>query len=72
MTVEDAHTFYGEHKGKPFFEKLIKFVTSDLVVGLELVADDCVTKWRNFIGPTNSLVAKQDAPNSIRGRFGTD
>ncbi len=47
-------------------------MTSDLVVGLELVADDAVTKWRKFIGPTNSLTAKQEAPNSIRGRFGTD
>lgn len=42
MTVEDAHYFYGEHKGKSFFEKLVKFMTSDFIVGMELVADDSI------------------------------
>jgi len=40
MTVADAEVFYGEHKGKSFFEKLIKFMTSDYCIGLELVADN--------------------------------
>ncbi len=31
-------------------------MTSDFIVGLELVAADAVTKWRQVIGPTNSLV----------------
>ena len=47
-------------------------MVSDVCIGLELVAPDAVTKWRQVIGPTNSLNAKTQAPNSIRGRFGTD
>jgi len=39
---------------------------------MELIADDAVTKWRTFIGPTNTDRAKQEAPNSIRAIFGTD
>ena len=31
-------------------------MTSDFVVGMELVADNAILKWRNLIGPTNSLV----------------
>lgn len=31
---------------------------SDLVIAIELISDDCVAKWRNLIGPTNSLDAK--------------
>ena len=47
-------------------------MTSGPVVGLELVADNAIKKWRSFIGPTNSLKAKEEAPDSVRGRFGTD
>ena len=47
-------------------------MTSGPVVGLELVADNSIKKWRAFIGSTNSLKAKEEAPNSIRGLFGTD
>ena len=31
-------------------------MTSDFVVGMELVADNAILKWRKLIGPTNSLV----------------
>ncbi len=64
--------FYGEHKGKPFFPTLQGFITSDVVVGMELVADNAVDKWRGLIGPTNTLKAKQEAPSSLRALFGTD
>ena len=47
-------------------------MTSDVCVGLELVAKEAVTKWREVIGPTNTAVAKTQAPNSIRAKFGVD
>jgi nucleoside-diphosphate kinase len=67
-----AGEFYQEHKGKPFFDNLINFMTSDLIVGMELVHKDAVKTWREFIGPTNSITARQTAPNSLRSYFGTD
>lgn len=45
---------------------------SDVCVGMELVDNGAITGWRQFIGPTNSEVAKKDAPGSIRALFGTD
>lgn len=39
---------------------------------MELVASNAVDKWRQLIGPTNTLQAKQSAPNSLRALFGTD
>jgi nucleoside-diphosphate kinase len=69
---EDAQEFYGEHKGKPFYENLINFMTSDYIVGMELVKKDAIKAWREFIGPTNSNNARQQAPDSIRALFGTD
>jgi nucleoside-diphosphate kinase len=69
---EDAGEFYAEHKGKTFYDGLINFMCSDLIVGMELVQKDAIKTWREFIGPTNSLTARETAPNSIRGVFGTD
>lgn len=64
--------FYKEHQGKPFFDNLTSFMTSDVVVGMELVAPDAVNLWRSSIGPTSTATAKEQAPHSIRGQFGTD
>ena len=58
MQVKDAHVFYGEHKGKSFFQTLVNFMTSDFCVGMELVADDAIKKWRTLLGPTNSNTAR--------------
>ena len=52
MRKQDAEEFYAEHIGKGFFPTLMEFITSDLVVGMELIAMDAIKKWRGFIGPT--------------------
>lgn len=58
FTESSAGEFYGEHKGKPFYPNLQSFVTSDVVVGMEIVADQAVDKWRALIGPTNTQKAQ--------------
>lgn len=70
MSLENAAEFYGEHKGKPFYDFLVNYITSDFIVGMELVKKDAIAAWRNFIGPTNVAKAKAEAPNSLRGIFG--
>ena len=55
---QTAGSFYGEHLGKAFYPTLINFMTSDYSVGMELIAPGAITKWRNFIGPTNSNKAR--------------
>ena len=72
LTQETAASFYSEHEGKPFFPNLIEFMTSDVSIGLELVREDAIAHWRDLLGPTNSATAKEQAPKSIRGIFGTD
>lgn len=58
--------------GKEFFPNLSQAMLSDVTIGMELVHNDAVKKWRETIGPTNTAVAKKDAPNSIRAAFGVD
>jgi len=72
FTKETAEKFYAEHVGRDFFPNLQEFMASDVCIGMELIADNAISKWRKFIGPTNTAVAKAEAPNSIRGLFGTD
>ena len=69
MTQQDAEFFYGQHKGRPFYKDLISHMSSDLVVGMELIADNCISKWRNMLGPPKD--AKINNPNSIRAQYGT-
>ena len=70
MSKENASIFYAEHQGKPFYDFLIDYITSDFIVGMELIKEDAIKAWRSFIGPTNVDKAKAEAPNSLRAIFG--
>lgn len=64
--------FYAEHEDKPFFPKLAKFMTSGPARALVLARADAVNAWRELMGPTDSDVARDQAPDSLRALFGTD
>jgi nucleoside-diphosphate kinase len=53
-----ASKFYEEHVNKEFFPNLSGHMMSDVSIGLELVANDAVSKWRSVIGPTNTQNAQ--------------
>lgn len=72
LSQKEAAEFYAEHQGKPFFSTLLDYVTQGPIVAFEIVGADVVTKWREILGPTDSSVARQEAPKSIRAQFGTD
>jgi nucleoside-diphosphate kinase len=69
VTREMAETHYGEHKGKPFYEGLVSYITSAPVVGMVLEGKDAVTLARNVIGATNPANA---APGTIRGDYAVE
>jgi len=47
-------------------------MSSDFIVGLELVGNDSIKKWRTLIGPTNCQIARVEAPNSLRALYGQE
>ena len=53
-----ASTFYAEHVNKEFFPNLSGHMMSDVSIGLELVSNDAVSRWRQVIGPTNTQNAQ--------------
>lgn len=62
-----AGALYAEHKGKPFYEALVAFVTSGPIVAMALEAPRAHTVARALMGATNPVEA---APGTIRGDFG--
>ena len=69
LTAERAGQFYAEHKGREFFERLVAFMTSGMVVAIAAERDGAIQRARNLVGATNPADA---APGSIRGDLGRD
>tara|TARA_B100001029_G_scaffold177944_1_gene183571 strand:+ start:939 stop:1358 length:420 start_codon:yes stop_codon:yes gene_type:complete len=61
-----AEGFYVEHKGKPFFEKLINFMTSGPVVVQVLSGENAIKTNRELMGNTNP---EEAASGTIRSDF---
>ncbi|HEY1753593.1 MAG TPA: nucleoside-diphosphate kinase [Caulobacteraceae bacterium] len=63
LSRADAERFYDVHRGKPFFDDLVGFMTSGPVVVQVLEGDDAVARYREVMGATNPANA---APGTIR------
>lgn len=64
-----ASMHYAEHDGKPFFPKLVDFLSSGAVVALAFEGKGVISYGRTMIGATNPLAS---APGTIRGDYGID
>ena len=66
---EQAGAFYAVHRGKPFYEELLDFMTSGPIVPMALSRENGVSYLRQLVGATNS---REAAKGTIRAQFGTD
>jgi nucleoside-diphosphate kinase len=66
ITLELAEKHYGVHKGKPFYEGLVKHITSGPVVVGVLEGPKAISVVRTTMGVTNSAEA---LPGTIRGDY---
>ena len=66
LSKNQAEEFYAEHNGKPFFENLVKFMTSAPVVVQVLKGENAITDYRKIMGATNPAVAEE---GTIRKTF---
>ena len=69
MDKELAGRHYEAHTEKPFFEGLVKYITSAPIVAAVLEGENAVDAIRKVMGPTDP--AKAEA-GTIRGDFGLD
>ncbi len=82
MTREQAETFYGVHKARPFFGELVDFMTSGPVVVQVLQGEGAVLKYRDVMGATDpskaadgtirKVHAKSIGENSVHGSDATE
>lgn len=66
LTQQQAEKFYGVHKDRPFFNDLVKFITSGPVMIQVLQGENAILKHRDIMGATDP---KQAAPGTIRADF---
>uniref|UniRef100_A0A0B7BLA3 Nucleoside diphosphate kinase homolog 5 n=1 Tax=Arion vulgaris TaxID=1028688 RepID=A0A0B7BLA3_9EUPU len=72
LTPEQASDFYAEHYGKLFFPSLVAYMSSGPIIALMIARDHAISYWRELIGPTNTLKARQTHPECLRAIYGTD
>lgn len=63
-----AEGFYAVHKGKPFFDSLVTFMTSGPVLIFVLEGEGAINTWRKVMGVTNPEDAED---GTIRKDFGS-
>ena len=61
-----AERHYAVHKGKPFYESLLQFLTAGPTVAMIWEGREAVAVARNLMGPTDGAKAP---PGTIRGDF---
>ena len=59
-----AEVHYAEHKGKPFYEPLVEFITSGPLVAAVIEGPRAIETFRKMAGATDPLMA---VPGTIRG-----
>ena len=66
LSAEQAEGFYGEHKGKGFFDDLVSYMRSAPVIVQVLEGEDAIALNRKLMGATNP---KEADPGTIRADF---
>ncbi len=51
-TLEHAEKHYAEHKGKPFYPRLIKYITSGPIVAMVVEGPNVIAESRRMMGAT--------------------
>lgn len=64
-----AGEHYAEHKGKPFYDSLISYITSGPVVAMVLQGKKAVSVARKVMGSTDPIEAD---PGTVRFMYGMD
>ncbi len=59
MSVHQAEEFYAIHRGKPFYNSLVAFMSSGPIVAAILEKDNAVEDYRKLIGSTNPADAAE-------------
>ncbi len=66
LTTEQARAFYAVHRERPFYDSLVRFMTSGPVLVQVLEGENAIARNREVMGATNP---REAAPGTIRADF---
>lgn len=66
LSTKEAQDFYAVHRGKPFYDSLVTFMTSGPILAMVLEGDNAILKNRDVMGATDP---KKALPGTIRADF---
>ncbi len=69
LSAKQARCFYAVHRERPFFDSLVRFMTSGPVIPMILERDGAIASLRQAMGATNPELAGE---GTIRRLYGTD
>ena len=69
LQKEVAESFYSAHRGKPFYQGLVEFMTEGPCIIAVLEKENAITAYRELMGPTDPTKA---GDGSIRKVYGAD
>jgi nucleoside-diphosphate kinase len=77
LSVEEAQAFYEVHRGRPFYDELVAFMTSGPCLPMALEREHAVAHYRQVIGATDpaeaaagtirKLYAESKGRNAVHG-----
>ena len=77
LTKQAGGVFYEVHKGRPFYEELVNFMSSGACIPIALEKENAIAEWRRVIGATDpaeadpgtirKLYAKNKGENAVHG-----
>lgn len=65
LTTRDAQQFYAVHRGKPFYDDLVEFMTSGPCMPMVLEHENAVPYFREVIGATNPAEAEKGTVRAL-------
>jgi nucleoside-diphosphate kinase len=68
ITREQAETFYGVHRARPFFGELVEFMTSGPVVVQVLEGESAIARYRDIMGATDPAKAAAGTIRKVHAR----
>lgn len=66
ISAKVAGEFYAVHRGRPFYDELVNFMSGGPVVPIALQKDNAVADWRTLIGATDPFEADE---GTIRKKY---
>ena len=72
LTPEQAKDFYAVHKDRPFYDSLVKYMTSGSIFVMVLEGEKAIIRAREIMGPIRAKFGTNIEQNAVHGSDSSD